>query len=101
MKTCSKDLFMRIQKRSRAIGWSLSELCRRAGVSRATLSLWRLGGTNPTIGTIEKLDSVLDRMERAIASIDLEDAMRGVGSEAEISEGQGPKGRGRTARATA
>lgn len=65
------------QRRSRAVGWSLAQLCERAGVSRATLSLWRGGQTNPKIGTVEKLTNVLEVMERAVASIDREDAMRG------------------------
>jgi len=101
MKITSLELFLRFQKRSRAVGWSLSELCRRAGVSRATLALWRLGGTNPTIGTIEKLESVLVRMEKAVASIDLEDAMGGVGSEGKIGEGQRTKSGRRASRGLA
>jgi len=77
MKTTSRDLFIMYQARARAIGWSVAELCRRAGVSRATLSLWRLGGTSPNLGTVQKLDGVLTVMEGAVARLDLEDAQRG------------------------
>ncbi|HRI44259.1 MAG TPA: helix-turn-helix transcriptional regulator [Fimbriimonadaceae bacterium] len=59
------------QRRSR--GWSLSELARRAGVGKATLSRWENGDAAPAIPVLEAvlvaLDADLDTRESAYALI--------------------------------
>ena len=63
----SDELYNKYHSRSRRIGWSLSELCRRSRVSRATVTAWKLGKTDPRMGTIRRLEIMLTAVESALA----------------------------------
>lgn len=68
MKT-SQELWNLYRDRAKAVGWTLSELCKRAGVHRSTLSQWRSNKANPNTSTVRKLDRVLEVMEQAIGNL--------------------------------
>lgn len=66
MRIETKDLFKRFEDRARAVGWSVSELCRRSDVSRSTLASWRVGKNAPTLTVINKLEDALRPIEDAL-----------------------------------
>lgn len=49
-----------IHDRRKMLGLSQAELARRAGITQAALSRIELGGSTPTIGTLEHLAIALD-----------------------------------------
>lgn len=59
MKTTTT--FEKVQEMARKAGISIAELCRRAGVSRGTLTRWEKGQTSPTFRIWEKLEGATDR----------------------------------------
>ena len=48
-----------LTRQAEAVGTNLSELCRRAGVSRSTPQRWISGDGGPTLATINKLRDAL------------------------------------------
>lgn len=44
-----------IETAARARGWSVSKLCREAGVSRATVVKWKNGSHVISLGNLQKL----------------------------------------------
>ena len=59
MKTT--DVFKSVQDMARKAGISIAELCRRAGVSRGTLTRWEKGETTPTFRVWAKLENAADK----------------------------------------
>lgn len=55
MKTT--DVFQKVKEMARKAGISIAELCRRAGVSRGTLTRWEKGETTPTFRVWDKLEN--------------------------------------------
>lgn len=55
MKTT--DIFETVKDMARKSGISIAELCRRAGVSRGTLTRWEKGETTPTFRVWDKLEN--------------------------------------------
>lgn len=55
MKTT--DIFGTVKDMARKAGISIAELCRRAGVSRGTLTRWEKGETSPTFRVWAKLEN--------------------------------------------
>jgi len=59
-----KEIISRMERRMEKISLSASKLCQYAGVDKATFSRIKNGKTkNPTIGTLEKLESTLRHLE--------------------------------------
>lgn len=50
------DFFVKANELARKANISLAELCRRAGVSRGTVSRWASGETQPTMRVWMKLE---------------------------------------------
>lgn len=59
MKTTTT--FEKVQDMARKAGISIAELCRRANVSRGTLTRWEKGETAPTFRIWEKLESAAEK----------------------------------------
>lgn len=49
------DIYMKIDKLCADRGWSIYELCKRAGVSQATISNSRKRNNDPSISTLESI----------------------------------------------
>lgn len=52
----NSDYFSKANELARKAGISLAQLCRRAGVSRGTLTRWSTGATQPTMRVWSKLE---------------------------------------------
>lgn len=52
--------------RAKSVGWTLTELCRRARVHRTTVSFWKEGAW-PTLATLSRLEKALEPVEKALA----------------------------------
>lgn len=50
------DFFCKVNELARSAGISVAELCRRAGVSRGTISRWATGQTQPSLRIWIKLE---------------------------------------------
>lgn len=53
-----------IQQQAEAVGTNLTEVCRRAGVSRSTPQRWLDGDGGPTLATLTKLREALKGIAR-------------------------------------
>ena len=56
-----------LEARAKAVGLSLNEVCRQAGVARSTFTRWKSGDHTPTIRVLQKMDEVVSDEETAIA----------------------------------
>lgn len=57
------DDISQIEARARAVRIPLYKLCLAAKVSPATISRWKRGDHTPSVGTLDKLERELARLE--------------------------------------
>lgn len=55
MEGCTVDIYKKIDKLCEDRGWSIYELCKRAGISQATISNSRKRNNDPSISTLESI----------------------------------------------
>lgn len=58
------DFFVKANELARKAGISLAELCRRADVSRGTVSRWATGKTQPTMRIWIKLEEAAKAVQK-------------------------------------
>lgn len=58
-----QQIIENLTARAKALGLPMREVCARAGVAASTPSRWRKARNGMTIGTVEKLISVIDAAE--------------------------------------
>lgn len=63
MTALERRVYASIQARSRFVGISIDELCRRAGIAPSTFSRWVNGHNSGLLVTIGKMDEILTRLE--------------------------------------
>ena len=62
----SISLVEKLEARAKAVGLSLNEVCRQAGVARSTFTRWKSGDHTPTIRVLQKMDAVVSEQEAAV-----------------------------------
>jgi transcriptional regulator with XRE-family HTH domain len=78
MTNLERRVYASIQARSRFVGLSIDDLCRRAGIAPSTFSRWINGHNSGLIITIGKMDEILTHLE-AEKFHSYEQRMRGLG----------------------
>lgn len=63
MTALERRVYASIQARSRFVGITIDELCRRAGIAPSTFSRWVNGHNSGLLVTIGKMDEILTRLE--------------------------------------
>lgn len=63
MTNLERRVYASIQARSRFVGITIDELCRRAGIAPSTFSRWVNGHHSGLLVTIGKMDEILMRLE--------------------------------------
>ncbi len=61
----SKQIISEIENRAAKLNISIAELCSRASVAPSTFSRWRKNKASPLVKTIERMNLILDDLEKA------------------------------------
>lgn len=72
--SCEQETFGRvfadrlrlIEDGAKAVGLTMSEVCREAGIGRSTPGRWARGELPKTVRVVESLEAVIDARRRAI-----------------------------------
>lgn len=56
----------KVEVQAKAVGLTISEVCKRADIANSTFSRWKAGKTWPTLSVYQRIEAVLESAERAV-----------------------------------